>query len=130
MEYSNSFTYSHTFTNAKNLNSFLQQTTAISLDSTALQVPQFLNIKATKDTELTGKITLNGKAIAKLKGSQLSINLLPYLSQGINQVEILGSYKPKTSSVKIRFSGSDNLVTQQVSGNGQLQQTSIIKIRP
>lgn len=130
MEYSNSFTYSRTFTNAKSLNSFVQQTTAISLDATALKTPYILSVKATGTTELIGQIAVNGKAIAKLQGSQVSLNLSSYLSQGINQVEISGNYKPKTSSVKIQFSGSDTLATQQVGGNGQLQQTLIIKIRP
>lgn len=128
MEYSKSFTYSHTSTTAKSLNSFVQQTTAISLDSNALKTPHILSVKAIKNTELIGQITLNGKAIAKLQGSQ-SLNLSPYLTQGINQVEILGSYTPQTASVQIQFSGSDTLATQEVSGNGQLQQTLIIKVR-
>lgn len=127
MEYSKSFTYSHTFTTAQSLNSSVQQTTAISLDSNSLKTPQILSVKATGKTELIGQIIINGKAIAKLQSSQ-SLNLSPYLSQGINQVEILGSYKPRTSLVKIQFSGSDTLATQQVSGNGQLQQILTIKI--
>lgn len=128
MEYSKSFTYSRTFTTAKSLNSFVQQTTAVSLDSKALEAPHILSIQATEHTELIGQITLNGKAIAKLQGSQ-SLNLSPYLIQGINKIEISGSYKPQASLVKIQFSGSDTLATQQVGGNGQLQQILIIKVR-
>lgn len=129
MQYSNSFTYSHTFTTANSLNSSVQQTTAISLGSTALKTPQILSVKATGNTKLIGQITVNGKAIAKLQDDRVSLNLSSYLTLGINKIEILGSYKPETASVEIQFFGSDTLATQQIGRYGQLQQILIIKIR-
>jgi hypothetical protein len=43
-----------------------------------------MSVKSTESMGIIEQITLNSKAIAKLKGNQVSLNLLPALSQGIN----------------------------------------------
>ena len=74
-------------------------------------------------------MTVDGVVIKKLHGSQISFNLSPYLEKQTKKVEILGTYKPASSSVKIEFSGLNTNITQQMSGNGKLNQTLVITVR-
>jgi hypothetical protein len=129
MNNSRNFTYSSSFTNSRNQNSFQQQITAISLSIDALKTPHFLSIKATDSTQLVGQIAVEGVAIKRFHNSQISFDLSPYLSKGNNTIEISGNYQPSSSSVLIEFSGSGTRVTQQISGNGILRQTLIFNVR-
>lgn len=126
MNRSRNFVYSSSFTTAQQSSS-TQQTTGVSINSDALKSPHILSIKST-DAQLTAEVTVDGVVIKKLQGSQ-SFNLSPYLSVGVNKIEISGSYKPASDSVTVEFSGANTQVTQQIGGNGTLRQTLIITVR-
>ncbi len=129
MNYSKNTVYSSSFTTAQSQTSYQQQTTGISVNSNALNSPHILSIKTTDNTQMDGEVTVNGVVIKKLQGSQTSFNLSPYLEKETNNVEISGTYKPASSEVKIEFSGPNTNVTQQMSGNGRLNQTLVITVR-
>ena len=129
MNYSKNAVYSSSFTTAQSQTSYQQQTTGISVNSNALNIPHILSIKTTDNTQINGEVTVDGVVIKKLQGSQISFNLSPYLEKQIKKVEISGKYKPASSSVKIEFSGPNTNVTQQMSGNGKLNQTLVITVR-
>ena len=129
MNYSSNFAYSSTFTTAQTNSSSQQQTTGVSINSNELKTPHILSIKTVENAQLNGKITVDGLEIKELQGSQISLNLSPYLTKGVKKIEIIGNYKPASSSVKIEFSGSSTNVTQQTSGNGTLRQTLIVTVQ-
>lgn len=129
MNYSSNFAYSSTFTTAQTNISSQQQTTGVSVNLNDLKTPHILSIKTAENTQLNGQITVDGLEIKKLQGNQISFNLSPYLTKGVKKIEILGNYKPASSSVKIEFSGSSTNVTQQTSGNGTLRQTLIVTVQ-
>ncbi|HCF29720.1 MAG TPA: hypothetical protein DEV81_21520 [Cyanobacteria bacterium UBA11049] len=129
MNYSKNSVYSSSFTTAQSHSSYQQQTTSISVNSNALNSPHILSIKTTDNTQMNGKVTVDGVIIKKLQGSEISFNLSPELAKGTKRVEISGTYKPASSSVKIEFSGPSTNVTQQISGNGRLNQTLVITVR-
>jgi hypothetical protein len=140
MNYSRSFSYSHTvassytsnYTSNSTINSSQssqQQTTGINLNATALRSPHVLTIQAAANTRLTGKVMVDGVEVRKLQAGQTTFNLVPYLTKGNNKVEIVGEYRPVASNVSIKFSGPQTQVSQQVGGNGKLKQTLIITVR-
>lgn len=129
MNYSKNTVYSSSSTTAQSQTSYQQQTTGISVNSNALKSAHILSIKTTDNTQIDGEVTVDSVVIKKLQGSQISFNLSPYLEKQINKVEISGTYKPASSSVKIEFSGLNSNVTQQMSGNGRLNQTLVITVR-
>ncbi len=129
MNYSKNAVYSSSSTTAQGQTSYQQQTTGISVNSNALKSPHILSIKTTDNTQMDGEVTVNGVVIKKLQGSQTSFNLSPYLDKQTKKVEISGTYKPASSSVKIEFSSPNTNVTQQMSGNGRLNQTLVITVR-
>ena len=116
-------------TTAHSQTSYHQQTTSISVNSKALKSPHILSIKTTDNTQIDGEVSVDGLVIKKLQGSQTSFNLSPYLEKQIKKIEISGTYKPASSSVKIEFSSPNTNVTQQMSGNGRLNQTLVITVR-
>lgn len=127
MNRSRNFVYSSSFTTAQQSSS-TQQTTGVTINSDALKSPHILSIKSTNSAQLTAEVTVDGVVIKKLQGSQ-SFNLSPYLSVGVNKIEISGSYKPASDSVTVEFSGANTQVTQQIGGNGTLKQTLIVTVR-
>lgn len=129
MNYSKNTVYSSSFTTAQSQTSYQQQTTGITVNSNALNSPHILSIKTTENTQMNGEVTVDGVVIKKLQGNQISFNLSPYLEKGTKKVEISGTYKPVSSSVKIEFSGPSTNVTQQMSGNGRLNQILVITVR-
>ena len=129
MNYSKNTVYSSSFTTAQSQTSYQQQTTGISVNSNALKSPHILSIKTTSNTQIDAEVSVDGVVIKKLQGSQTSFNLSPYLEKQIKKIEISGTYKPASSSVKIEFSSPNTNVTQQMSGNGRLNQTLVITVR-
>ena len=128
MNYSKNAVYSSS-TTAQSQTSYHQQTTGISVNSNALNSPHILSIKTTDNTQIDGEVSVDGLVIKKLQGSQTSFNLSPYLEKQTKKVEISGTYKPASSLVKIEFSSPNTNVTQQMSGNGRLNQTLVITVR-
>lgn len=128
MNYSKNAVYSSS-TTAQSQTSYHQQTTGISVNSNALKSPHILSIKTTDNTQIDGEVSVDGLVIKKLQGSQTSFNLSPYLEKQTKKVEISGTYKPASSLVKIEFSSPNTNVTQQMSGNGRLNQTLVITVR-
>lgn len=129
MNYSRNFLYSSSFTSTGGHNSYQQQTAGVSVNSDALKTPHILSIKTTDNTQMNGEVSVDGVVIKKFLGSQVSFNLAPYLTKGDKKVEISGTYKPTSSSVEIEFSGPNASVTQQMGGNGRLNQTIVITVR-
>jgi len=110
------------------MSSFQQQKTAINLNKSNLKIAQSLKITTAENTQIVGDITVNNVFLKTINRNQVSVNLSPYLSSGINYVEISGNYKPVQNSVQIEFSGPGTKVTQQTGGNGILRQTLIIAV--
>ena len=129
MNYSRNFVSSSSFTSTRSQNSYQQQTAGVSVNSNVLKYPHILSIKTTDNTQMNGEVSVDGVVIKKLQGSQISFNLAPYLTKGDKKVEISGTYKPASSSVEIEFSGPSTSVTQQMGGNGRLNQTIVITVR-
>ena len=105
------------------------QKTAIHLNESNLRFAHILTITTTGEPQLVGAITVNGVVVRTIYNNQVSVNLSPYLSTGINSIEISGNYKPANDSVRIEFSGPGTKVTQQTGGNGILRQTLIIAVQ-
>lgn len=104
------------------------QQTTINLNSNDTKQPCILSIYTAKSTQIAGQITVNNVLIQKFKNNLTSVNLSPYLSKGVKTVEILGSYKPTSASVRLKVSTPSTKVSQQTSGSGILKQTLIIKV--
>ena len=110
------------------MNSFQHQRTTINLNEGDLKAAHILSITTIGQPQLFGTITINGVVVKTINNHQISINLSPYLSTGINSIEISGNYKPANDSIQIEFSGPGTKVTQQTGGNGILKQTLIIAV--
>ena len=104
------------------------QSSSITIDAVSLQQPNWLNVKATANSRVEGQIIINGVVVKELEGDTTSVNLSPYLSRGKTKVEILGSYQPKSSSVKVEFIGPDTTIMQETGGNGLLKQILTISV--
>ncbi len=104
------------------------QSSSITIDAASLQQPNWLHVRATANTRVEGQIIIDGIVVKELEGDTTSVNLSPYLSRGKTKVEVLGSYTPKSSSVKVEFIGPDATVVQQASGNGFLKQILSISL--
>lgn len=103
------------------------QRTSITLSAGALRQPCQLTILA-PDANLTGHIKVDGKAIRVLKGST-SFNLSPYLSKGVRTVEISGKYSSANAPIQVKLSAVGTQVSQQTSGNGELNHLLVITVR-
>ncbi|WP_013323913.1 hypothetical protein [Gloeothece verrucosa] len=112
------------------LNKQQTQETSISLNSEDLKSPHLLIINASvQSTRLRGYIELDGKRLLNFDRDGIEINLSPSLKPGQHKLKILGQYEPADASVTVRFEGINTEISQQVSGNGSLNQTIIIDVR-
>jgi hypothetical protein len=106
------------------------QETAINLSATELKQPHILSIGTSQMlTQITGDIKLNDKLIKKLSGTSARINLAPKLKIGNNIIVISGKYSPASASVNVEFTGPHNRVSQQIAGNGSIDQILVIKVQ-
>ncbi|WP_404785149.1 hypothetical protein [Altericista sp. CCNU0014] len=106
------------------------QSTAISLNAAELKQPQILSISTSRAlTQVTGGIRLNGRLIKKLGRTPTRINLAPSLKTGKNTIAISGKYSPASSSVNVELIGPNNRVSQQMGGNGSIDQVLVIQVR-
>ncbi len=105
------------------------QQTRIQVSLDDLREPHLLIVTApTKSTRFTGQVTIDGKVIQALSNST-QIDLSPNLSQGVNIIEVRGSYSPPNSSIEVELTAPNTQVTQQTGGSGYFNQTLIIDVR-
>lgn len=105
------------------------QTTIINLSSDELQESYVLKISGSRyNSQLTGNIKLNGLIIAKLTDNSTQINLSPLLNKGKNTINIIGNYTPITSAFKVELIGVNTQVTQENTGNGNIENTLIVYV--
>ena len=105
------------------------QTTVINLSSDELKESYVLKISGSRyNSQLTGNIKLNGLIIAKLTDNSTQINLSPLLNKGKNTVDIIGNYTPITSIFKVELIGVNTQVTQENTGNGNIENTLIVYV--
>jgi hypothetical protein len=122
---------SYGYLNQNKINQQIQQT-SINLNISDLETDNVLKIVKVNNLKygrLNGEVKLNGEKIKLINSNSTEINLSSLLKQGINVVEICGSYTPINSSIKIEFSGFNTLVSQSASGTGKLNQRLIIRIK-
>lgn len=98
------------------------QSDSINISAANRKQPHILKINSS-GTKIRGTIKINGKIVRRLNGKQSQINLSPYLTRGQKKVEISGSYTPATASVNIEMKSNDNNITQQTSGDGNINYT-------
>jgi hypothetical protein len=116
----------------QNKNSQQLQETSINLNVNDLQTANILRIVKVDNLNngnLKGEVKLGGEKIKEINSNSTEINLSSLLKQGTNILEISGSYTPINSSIKVEFSGSDTLISQETGGSGKLNQRLIIKIK-
>lgn len=117
------------YNNAQSLSSQQSQSSMITLAANSLRQPCILSITSSNNSMLTGQITLEGRVIKKFRGIRNLLNLSPYLSRGTNNIKISGYYQPVQSQVKIEFLTPNNKISQQISGNGKLNQALVLSVR-
>lgn len=98
------------------------QSDSINISAANRRQPHILKINS-GGAKIRGVIKVNGKIVRRLNGKQSQINLSPYLTRGQKKVEISGSYTPATASVKVEMNSTDNNITQQTSGDGNINYT-------
>jgi hypothetical protein len=106
------------------------QKTTISLSRAELKQPNILTVSSSQSlTRLTGGIELNGRLLKKLNPNSTRVDLSPYLKPGKNIVAISGQYSPARTSVDVEFTSSNNHISQQMSGNGRVEQMLVIMVQ-
>jgi hypothetical protein len=106
------------------------QQTGINLSATELKQPHILTVSTSQPvTQMTGDIKLNGKSIKKLSRNSTRIDLAPSLKIGKNIVAVSGRYSPASTSVKVEFTGPSNHISQQMGGNGSIDQILVLKVQ-
>lgn len=106
-----------------------RQNSGIRLDSHNFRQPHNLVVTANAGTQISGRITLDGKVIQTIRGRRTAINLSRCLSKGRHTIEISGNYRPASSSVEVEFSGPGTTVSQETGGSGTVRQTLILDVR-
>jgi hypothetical protein len=101
---------------------------SVSLDARNLSQPHILRIE-TSGHELAGHIILNGKVIKEMKGKYVEINLSPFLSSGLQKLEISANYFPVDSFVSLELDAPSTHVSQQSNSNGKLNASLNITVR-
>jgi hypothetical protein len=88
----------------------------------------FLKIEATGDAQMQGAIKVNGRSVANLRNTR-SINLTSCLNRSACEIDITGTYNPK-SSVTVNIYSTNNTMrsTLQSSGSGVLRQKLLLNI--
>ncbi len=105
------------------------QESTINISSANLRRPYTLRVStATAGARLNGEVRLNGAVVQRLRNNRTEINLSPRLSRGSNTIEISGTYRPASSSVRIEFVGSNTRISQQNQGSGSLNQTLTVNV--
>jgi hypothetical protein len=106
------------------------QETGINLSATDLKRPHILSVSTSQSvTQITGDIKLNGKPIKKLSRNSTRIDLAPSLKIGKNIVAVSGRYSPASTSINVEFTGPNNHISQQMGGNGTINQVLVIKVQ-
>jgi hypothetical protein len=109
--------------------SYSVQESSFDLELANLRDPYTLTVRPTGGaTQLKGTIKLNGKVLKTLGKGVVKFNLSPYLRKGRQKLEIFGSYRPMGASVQIALEGPSAETTQEVSGNGTINQIIVIDV--
>lgn len=104
------------------------QRASVSLSAAALERPLWLSVSAPR-AQLDGRVTLNGRYLAALGGSNLEMNLSPYLSPGRHRLVVQGSVRPAGGSVTLELHGVGLQMSQQSSGSDRLAREIVLQIR-
>jgi len=121
---SSSIQQTSTQTNSRQTNE-----TIISLEAAKLGQPYVLRVSAPKGTQLTGQISLGNNVIERFAGNQAVLNLSPILLRGRQTLQIVGTYEPAQSAVKVEFSGPGTELSQETGGSGKLDQILVINVQ-
>ena len=103
--------------------------TSISLATAQLRQKNVLRVSAPTGTDLTGRITLNGKLVEEISNNTASVDLSSRLSKGRQTIKVSGTYKPADASIRVEFSGPGTQIAQEVGGSGRVNQTLVINVQ-
>jgi hypothetical protein len=110
--------------------SYSVQESSLDLDLADLRDPYTLTVRPSAEMlQLKGTIELNGKTLKTLGKGVIQINLSPYLRKGRQKLQVMGSYRPVGASVEIALEGPSAETTQQVGGNGIVNQIILIDVK-
>lgn len=102
------------------ISSYQRHTNTITLDAATLKAAHMLHIEVPLGTDLRGQLVINDDVRLALDDDLRPIDLGPYLSPGLTQVVVTGTYRPPSASVIIRFEGPTTVAQQQTAGVGEL----------
>jgi hypothetical protein len=110
--------------------SYSVQESSLELDRADLQDPHILTVRPSADArQVRGTITLDGKPLKTLGRGTVKIDLSPYLRKGRHKLRVVGSYRPVGASVEISLEGPSAEISQEVGGNGTVNQTIAIDVK-
>lgn len=105
-----------------------RQQSSVTMSAGALQQPLWLSVRA-PGARLDGRVTLNGRHLATLGGSNLRMDLAPRLSPGRHRLLVRGTVRPPNGSVTLELRGAGLQVSQQASGSSQFDREIVLRVR-
>ena len=112
-----------------NLISYQRQSSTLTLSRNRLNEPHRLSIRSEGATRLSGQIQVNGRVVKTLEPGTTTLDLAPYLSGNTTTVALTADYAPASARVAMEFTGPETTVSQQTSGNGQLNYELVLELR-
>jgi CCR4-NOT transcriptional regulation complex NOT5 subunit len=104
------------------------QSTTISLDRSDLSQPHILRVKGSSNMERVN-VKINGKSVKSIVNGALELNLAPMMTAGHYEVDISGTSARSDDTVSVTFTGKNTNITQQSSGNRNLNQKLVINVQ-
>ncbi len=104
------------------------QTATISIDRSDLSQPHVLRVQGSPRMERV-EVKVNGKVVKSIVNDTLEINLAPMMTSGRYEVDVAGTLPQANDTVSVNFVGKNTNVTQQFSGNRNINQKLVINIR-
>lgn len=104
------------------------QTTTVSIDRGDLSQPHVLRVQGSPRMERV-EVKVNGKVVKSIVNNSLEINLAPMMTSGRYEVDIAGTIPQANDTVSVNFIGKNTNVTQQFSGNRNINQKLVINVR-
>lgn len=104
------------------------QSSTISLPAVNLTQPHILTVSLSRGY-IEGTIELNGRVLRYLQDRETRVDLSPHLLRGRNKLKVRGNYQPEQASVTVELAAPQNQVTQQMAGNGRLNQIIILEVQ-
>ncbi|QQE66129.1 hypothetical protein GFS31_28270 [Leptolyngbya sp. BL0902] len=100
------------------LGAYQSQTNTISLDQDGLDRAQRLTVQVPRGVTFQGRLLINGEVSQSLQGDGITLDLRDFLSLGLTEITLEGTYTPPDSAIMIAFENPETTVRQQVGQQG------------